>query len=288
MDAPDIQLDDVPDLQQPLLIAGFFGWGNALNVATDMADHLVEKLEAKAFARINPDVFYRFDQSRPIVQIEEGRLTALHPPGGTFFYARTAAEEPDLVILKADEPALHWKRFADELFALGRRLGGRTLITLGSMYDNVMHSDRRISGMASSETLMARLEAGSVNRISYEGPSAIHSLLQMEGAGSGYDCVSIWSHCPYYLQGTSHYGLLAALCSVLKTFGGFSLDPGDLEERWGKLSDQIEQTVKRKPELQRMIEDLRQEKRKVSLAGLKAAAKKDDKVINLQDFFEPK
>ena len=82
--------------------------------------------------------------------------------------------------------------------------------------------------------------------------------------------------------------MLAALCNTLKTLGGFSLDPGDLEERWGKLSAQIEQMIQRKPELQRMIEDLRQEKRKVSLAGLKATVKKDDKIINLQDFFEPK
>ncbi len=288
MTAPDIQLEDMPALQQPVFIAGFFGWGNALNVATDMVDYLVEKLGAKPFARINPDVFYRFDQSRPIVHIEEGRLMSLHPPGGTFFYVSSGADEPDLVILKADEPTLRWNRFASELFSLGRRMGSRMLITLGSMYDNVMHSDRHISGMASCEKLFARLESGNVNRISYQGPSAVHSLLQLEGPKVGFDCASIWCHCPYYLQGTSHYGLLAGLCGVLKTVGGFSLDPGDLEERWDKLSGQIEQMIKRKPELQRAIEELQQEKRKVSLAGLKATVKKDDKVINLQDFFEPK
>ncbi len=288
MAKPDILLEDVPMLQRPLLIAGFFGWGNALNVATDMVDHLVEKTGAKTFARINPDVFYRFDHTRPIVQIEGGRLTAFHPPGGNFYYACTPAGEPDLIILKAEEPALRWNRFAGELFSLGRRLGGRTLITLGSMYDNVMHSDRHISAMASSEKLIARLEAGGVNRISYQGPGAVHSLLQSEGSRSGFDCVSIWSHCPYYLQGTSHFGLLAGLCSVLQAFGGFSLDPGDLEERWVKLSDQIEEMIKRKPDLQHMIEDLQKEKRKVSLAGLKASVRKDDKIINLQDFLEPK
>jgi proteasome assembly chaperone (PAC2) family protein len=288
MIAADIQLDDVPLLKQPLFIAGFFGWGNALDVATDMVDHLVKKLGAKAFARINPDVFYRFDQPRPTVLIEEGRLSAFHLPGGTFYYARCAADEPDLVILKADEPSLQWSRFAKELFALGRRLGGKTLITLGSMYDNVMHTERQISAMASSDKLIARIEAANLHRVSYQGPSAVHSLFQVEGPRSGFDCISIWTHCPYYLQGTSHYGLLAGLCSVLQTFGGFSLDPGDLEERWRKLNHQIEQMIQRKPELQRMIEDMRQEKRKVSLADLKATVKKDNKIINLQDFFEPK
>ena len=288
MGAADIQLDDIPLLKQPLLIAGFFGWANALNVATDMVDHLVEAFAATPFARINPDAFYRFDQTRPMVQIKEGRLTTLHLPGGTFFYARTGADEPDLVLLKADEPALRWNRFTDQLFELGRRLGGRTLISLGSMYDNVMHSERHISGMASCEELLARLESGSVNRISYQGPSAVHSLLQQEGPKSGFDCASIWSHCPYYLQGTSHYGLLAGLCGVLTNVGGFSLDPGNLEKRWLRLSEQIEQMIESKPELQRMIEELRKEKRKVSLAGLRAGGKTDDKVINLQDFFEPK
>ena len=288
MSAADIQLEDVPLLKQPLLITGFFGWSNALNVATDMVDYLVQAFKATPFARINPDAYYRFDQTRPMVNIENGRLTALHPPGGTFFYARTGADEPDLVLLKADEPALRWNRFADEMFELGQRLGACTLISLGSMYDNVMHTERHISGMASCEELLARLESGNANRISYQGPSAVHSLLQQVGPKSGFDCASIWSHCPYYLQGTSHYGLLAALCGVLTTVGGFSLDPTNLEERWRKLSKQIEQMVERKPELQRMIEELQKEKRKVSLADLRAGGKKDEKVINLQDFFEPK
>ena len=288
MAAADIQLDDVPLLKQPLVIAGFFGWGNALNVATDMIDHLIAALGAKSFARINPDGFYRFDHSRPAVRIEEGRLLTLLPPGGTFFYARTAADEPDLVLLKADEPALRWNQFAAELFTLGKRLGSQTLITLGGLYDNVMHTDRHISAMASSEELLAKLTAASVSPISYQGPSAVHSLLQSTGPGSGFDCASIWSHCPYYLQGTSHFGLLAELCGVLKTVGGFSLDSGDLEERWRKLSRQIEKMIDGKPELQRMIAELRKEKRKVSLADMKAAVKKDDKVIDLQDFFEPK
>ena len=288
MTAPGIHLEDVPLLKQPLIIAGFYGWGNALNVSTDMVDHLVDTFEAKPFARINPDVFYRFDQSRPNVRIEEGHLTALHSPGGTFYHACTGADEPDLIFLKADEPALQWHRFAVELFDLGRRLGGRALITLGSMYDNVMHSERHISAMASSDAFIARLQSGNVNLISYQGPSAVHSLLQAEAPKSGFDCASIWSHCPYYLKGTSHYGLLVELCAVLNTVGGFSVAPGDLEQRWNRLNEQIEQLISSKPELQRMIEELQAEKRKVSLAGLKATVKKDEKIINLQDFFEPK
>ena len=75
---------------------------------------------------------------------------------------------------------------------------------------------------------------------------------------------------------------------MLTSIGGFSLDPRNLEKRWLRLSEQIEQMIESKPELQRMIEELRKEKRKVSLAGLRAGGKTDDKVINLQDFFEPK
>ena len=50
-----------PDLKTPLLIAGFDGWGNALDVSRGMAAFLIRKLKAQFFAGINPDIFYLYD-----------------------------------------------------------------------------------------------------------------------------------------------------------------------------------------------------------------------------------
>ena len=83
MSEPGIQIDKLPDLKNPLLIAGFDGWGNALKISSGMAAYLVRKFKAQRFAEINPDLFFRYDEMRPVVHIEEGVLKSLTPPGGT-------------------------------------------------------------------------------------------------------------------------------------------------------------------------------------------------------------
>jgi len=53
-----IFIEKLPELKEPLLIAGFDGWGNALDVSRAMAAYMIRKLNAGHFASINPDLFY--------------------------------------------------------------------------------------------------------------------------------------------------------------------------------------------------------------------------------------
>ena len=118
--------------------------------------------------------------------------------------------------------------------------------------------------------------------IDYKGPGAIHSTLQDETRKLGLQCVSIWCHCPYYLQGTTHFGLLSHLGSMLSSFLDFKLDVKELEIAWDDLSKQIQGIVDKNPELQDVIEELK----KAKLQGSWDLTKKDEKVIHLKDFLE--
>ena len=283
-----IEIEEFPALKNPILIAGFDGWGNALNVSEGMVTYLIGKLAAKRFARINPDDFYRYDELRPQVNIESGDLKSLSSPGGSFYSVRFESGSRDLVILKADEPNLRWFQFVNELFSLCDKLGIETIITLGSMYDNVVHTDRIISGFASNETFSQKLKQKNVTSVSYQGPSAIHSLINSEGPSRGFNCISLWSHCPYYLQGTTHYGLLSHLSALLSDLGEFELNTEELEASWEKLNEQIQILIENSPELESAIHELRKAKVRGSWESMKAALKKGDKVINLADFLDPK
>ena len=282
-----IHITKLPELNHPVLIAGFDGWGNALNVSKGMATYLIGKLNGRKFARLIPDVFYRFDELRPLVNIVDGHLKSLSPPGGSFYAVKTADGVSDLVIFKADEPNLRWFQFVNDLFVLCKKLDVETLITLGSMYDNVLHTDRIISGLSSNEIISQQLKEKNISTVSYQGPSAIHTLINSEGAKRGITCISLWSHCPYYLQGTTHYGLLAHLGGLLADLGGFKLDTDDLSESWQELNQQIQKLIDTSPELQSAIQELRKQKVKGSWADMQASLKKDNKVINLKDFLGP-
>jgi proteasome assembly chaperone (PAC2) family protein len=288
MNINGIQIHELPDLKNPLLIAGFDGWGNALKISSGMAAYLIRTFEAQRFAELDPDVFFRYDEKRPVVHIEDGMFKTLSPPGGTFYAAQTAPDGRNLVILKADEPNLRWFGFVEELFDLCNRLHIETIITLGSMYDHVLHTDRILSAVASNANLSSMLKQKGVNSISYQGPSAIHSNIHSEALKRNIACMSLWCHCPYYLQGTTHFGILAHLGKMLAAIGGFELNIEDLETSWQKLKVQIENLIENNAELQAMINELRKAKVRGSAAEMKGALKSDEKIINIQDFLQPK
>ena len=62
----------------------------------------------------------------------------------------------------------------------------------------------------------------------------------------------------------------------------------DLEDSWEKLKEQINQLIDGNSELQSLISSLRKEKVKGSITSLKGTIKNDEKIINLQDFLDPK
>ena len=288
MNIKGIQIHELPALKNPLLIAGFDGWGNALKISSGMAAYLIRTFQAQEFAELDPDVFFRYDEKRPVVLIEDGMFKTLSPPGGTFYAAQTAPDGRDLVILKADEPNLRWFGFVEELFNLCSRLHIGTIITLGSMYDHVLHTDRILSAVASDADLSSMLRQKGVNSISYQGPSAIHSSIHSEALKRNIACMSLWCHCPYYLQGTTHFGILAHLGKMLAAIGGFELNIEDLEASWQKLKVQIENLIENNAELQAMVNELRKAKVRGSAAEMKGALKSDEKIINIQDFLQPK
>jgi proteasome assembly chaperone (PAC2) family protein len=283
-----IKIDSLPKVTEPVLIAGFEGWGNALDMSHGMVSYLIRTLKAKFFAKIDSDLFYRYDDSRPFVNIEGGFMKSLSPPGGAFYGVRNFPQGRDLIILRASEPNLRWHAFVQEMLSLSIRLGVKMVISLGGMYDKVLHSDTIISATASDEELLSALTAKNLIPISYQGPSAIHSLIHLEAQKMGFQSISLWCHCPYYLQGTTHFGLMSELGGLLSSLGGFALKTDELQATWRELNRQIEALIEKNPELQSMIAQLREEKVRGSWANIKEAARREDKVIHIEDFLKPK
>ncbi len=283
-----IHIERLPEQRHSLLITGFDGWGNALDVSRAMVSYLIRKLDAKYFARINPEPFYRYDENRPLVKVDDGRLRGISPPGGSFYTACIDDDERGIVILKASEPNLRWFQFADDVFSLCNKLGIKTIINLGSMYDDVLHSDRIISGLASSEDLVSMLRQNNILPITYSGPGGIHSTLHSEAQKRGFQCISLWCLCPYYLQGTTHFGLLSQLGSLLSTLGEFELDVTELDMSWKDMNKQIKALIKENPELNAMVNGLRKAKVRGSWVNMKESGKKNGKIIQLRDFLEPR
>jgi proteasome assembly chaperone (PAC2) family protein len=251
-----------------------------------MIDYFIKKFRATRFAEIDPDNFYRFDDLRPTVKVNDGLLNAVIPVEARFFAASKDEAGMDLILFKAHEPHCRWFSFGEAVLSLCQELGVELIISLGGLQDSVVHTDAVISGFASSPELLERLKENQVTPAEYEGPGAIHSLIFQQAEGKGIEGVSLWGHCPFYLQGT-HLLLLCQMATILADLAGFEVDTSELEKGWTQLARSIQRFIEGNPELQNAIREIMKSKTKsgVELPDLEGT---DDKVIYLDDFFKPK
>lgn len=279
------RLLDEPPLKAPLCLVAFDGWGDALNVATALVDYLMRVTSAAPLAELDPDPFYNFEQLRPSVRIRQGRLEAYVPPEAKFYYAASPTTgKPDLIFFRGEEPSQHWRKFVGLFLDVCSRFGEVTLFSVGGLYDRVLHTEALFSAIYSTGALMAKLP-GRVQPASYSGPGAIHTLLHAEALRRGLPALSLWAHCPQYIQNTTHFGLVAELVKMVAAFTGFNLDPNPLVTRWEKIEQQIDALANESEEVRDVIDGLRQERLQGAPSADEAsAASTDTKIIRLEDF----
>src|SRR5215510_619897 len=105
-------IDEVPQLTDPVLIVAFAGWNDAGNAATYAAQFLVQQLQARRFASIDPEEFYNFSELRPQVRLRDVLYREVTWPANEFFYSRTANPQRNLIFGVGIEPHLRWKTYS--------------------------------------------------------------------------------------------------------------------------------------------------------------------------------
>jgi predicted ATP-grasp superfamily ATP-dependent carboligase len=284
MDIHAFDIRDWPVLRKPVFVIGFGGWGNALNVARATAAYLAHQPGSHCFGTLKRDLFFRFDQDRPTVTIENGLMHSIKFAEGGLFASSQPAIDRDLVVLVTEEPHLAWEKFADQVINIATIIEASELISLGSMYDGVLHTDTLVSGIASSASHLKELEAFNIRPITYHGPTAIHAILHRKACERSLKASSLWTHCPYYLEGTSHPGLIAATVDTVARMLDLTVDTQDLAGEWERLKTDIQVAIEENPKLQKLIGELRRAKVRGAWAKRPDPGPKADKIIRLKDF----
>lgn len=282
MGKEDIELKYLPEMENALLIACFDGWGNALEVSKGMAEFLIKEFNAEPFGKMEFEPFYVLSEKRPIVTVEEGILTNLEPPVCEFYAVKKEDCGRDMIILKGIEPDIQWVRYTDNILSLCRDAGVKTVTSCAGMLDNVLHTDTFISVVASNSDLINRMQEKKAQLINYKGQSSIHSTLHYEAKKQGFDCLSLYCHCPYYLQGVTHFGLLAYLCEFYSEWAGFEINTESLSFSWKGIEEQIQDAIENNPELMEIVSYIK----KSRIKGKVDSGKKNGKVVKLEDYLK--
>jgi len=247
-------LSPKPELRDPVLIVAFEGWNDAGDAATIAAGHLAERLDANAVAEIDPEVFYDFSTTRPLVHLDHERQRSLTWPTNQLLVAKIPAASRDVVILVGVEPQLRWRAFSETVVAAASELGVDTVLTLGALLSDVPHSRPvDIYGATEDEDLMASLN---LSRSSYEGPTGIVGVLSTTFLEAGFTTVSFWAAVPSYVPGAPSPKAGLALVHRTSELLNTSLFVTDLEIAAASYERQIDELVAEDPETAAYVADL--------------------------------
>ena len=198
-----------PRLNRGTMVLGFSGWMDGGDVSTGTVRRVVDLLEAKPIAEINPEPFYIYNFPgsmeiaalfRPFVEIEEGVVRSIAMPENLFYCHKPA----DLVLFIGKEPNFRWRTFAKCIFDVAHRTGVTRILFIGSFGGAVPHTrEPRLYISCSDEKLLPEMEHYGVRRSGYRGPGSFTSYLMTQAKAARLEMVSLVAEIPGYLQGTN-------------------------------------------------------------------------------------
>lgn len=184
-----------------VLVVAFEGWNDAGEAASGAARVIARELNADVVAAVDPEDYYDFQFSRPMVSFDEQGnrqlawpTTEMYAPG--IDVVQQQPEKSRVHVLLGVEPSRRWKAFAAEILEMVEDREIDAVVFLGSLLADVPHT-RPIATTITSQNQALRSQFG-YEKSDYEGPVGILSVLGMALEKVGIPTVSIWGSVPHY------------------------------------------------------------------------------------------
>jgi len=208
-----IELDGISALTSPVVIAAFEGWNDAGEAASSAVSYLGTAWDAKPIGEIDPEDYYDFQVSRPVLDVTDGQHRRLTWPTTRMVKARPEGMDRDVVLVHGIEPNMRWRGFCKELVDGFSELGADLVILVGALLADSPHTRPvPVTVAASDEKQAAELQ---IEPVDYQGPTGIVGVLQDACTNAGVAAVSLWAAVPHYVaQPPSPKATLALLRGI--------------------------------------------------------------------------
>ncbi|MGW7418229.1 PAC2 family protein [Streptomyces sp. NPDC054863] len=223
-----IELDGVPELVDPVMVAAFEGWNDAGDAASAAVAHLEREWKGEVFAALDAEDYYDFQVNRPTVFLENG-VRKVTWPTTRLSVVRTGGEKPrDLVLVRGIEPSMRWRSFCNEILGFAHELGVEMVVVLGALLGDTPHTRPvPVSGVTSDPDLARTMD---LEETRYEGPTGIVGILQEACTHAGVPAVSLWAAVPHYVSQPPNPKATLALLNRLEDLIGLRIPLGELAE----------------------------------------------------------
>ena len=106
-----IELDGIGKLTSPVVIAAFEGWNDAGEAASGVINHLSLAWQAEPVGAIDPEDYYDFQVTRPVIEVAEGRTSAWSGRRPGCSRPSRTPGRPRHVLVHGIEPNMRWRGF---------------------------------------------------------------------------------------------------------------------------------------------------------------------------------
>ncbi len=259
--ADELRYEENPVLERPVLIAAFRGWNDGGQGASLAGAYLARAWAARQFASIDPEGFYDFQATRPMVSLVDGQTRRIDWPENTFLHAPLPGAGRDAILMLGVEPNLRWRTFSELIAGVAHDHHVELVLTLGSLLADVPHT--RAAPVTGSATDPQLIEELGLQASRYEGPTGIVGVLHDACARSGLQSASLWAAVPHYVSLTPSPRAAKALVDRLADLLGADVDTAELEEAADAYTKQVseavatdEETAAYVSELERRVDEL--------------------------------
>ncbi|MFJ4582898.1 PAC2 family protein [Streptomyces echinatus] len=223
-----IELEGVPELIDPVMVAAFEGWNDAGDAASTAVAHLEREWKGEVFAALDAEDYYDFQVNRPTVFMDGG-VRKITWPTTRLSVVRVGGEKPrDLVLVRGIEPSMRWRSFCNELLGFAHELGVELVVVLGALLGDTPHTRPvPVSGVTSDPDLAQRMD---LEETKYEGPTGIVGVLQEACTHAGVPAVSLWAAVPHYVSQPPNPKATLALLNRLEDLLDLRIPQGELPE----------------------------------------------------------
>jgi predicted ATP-grasp superfamily ATP-dependent carboligase len=230
-----------PQLYAPVLLVAFGGWSDAGDAATTAVNFIGDAFDAHPFASIDPEHFYDFSSTRPLVQFNENDEREVTWPENTFGSARVVGTELDLITLTGIEPQLKWRTFCDQIIGVAKMFDAHRVLTFGALLAEVPHA-RPVSifGVGHDTEASRQLD---LLPSRYEGPTGITGVLQTAARDAGMQASSLWAAVPTYVPSAPSPKAALALVDRATRLLDIAVDTTELHKAAEEYENEVTELV---------------------------------------------
>jgi len=234
------------------------------DVSTGTVQRLVDLLQARKFALIDPEPFYIYNFPgsmeiaslfRPHVKIDDGLVKAVDLPTNAFY----CHEPANLALFVGKEPNLRWRTFGQCVLRLARKIGISRILFVGSFGGSVPHTrEPRLYVTCSESDQLPEMEQYALRRSEYAGPGSFTSYLMTRAKPAGLQMVSLVAEIPGYLQGTNPLSIEAVTRRLAKILQ-LPLDLASLRTASTEWELHVSSAIEENEELAEKVRELEKE-----------------------------